>query len=311
MPPTTPELAAREPRQYGKLEAPIKAGWLTKRAKSGKALLYISDYNDNVIDIFDLGNHHVLVGQITDGIDGPTGLATDKAGNLYFANDPYAASPPYTVTVYAPGSLKPSTTYKNGLSFPIGLAVSGDGRLYVANSDSDSIAEYRKGSTKVYKTVSQPSLAKRRKNSTPGHPKFTLTRTRIDAAYLLRLPGVMLSMALFQWGARRLSRRCASHFVTGGSGKVDIARDASRAPRRKSLAQLYFLVTATLLDSVRGSARISSCISFELSGEIAASRRAAPQRSRARATGAYGSKARTVGLKPAVSSFRNFPFFEL
>jgi DNA-binding beta-propeller fold protein YncE len=126
-------------------------------AKSGRGLLYVSDNADNLVDIFDVkGKNQQPIGQITDGIAQPNGLATDKDGNLYVANG-YLASTS-SVTVYPPGSTSPSVTYTDGILYPVGVAVQRNGRLYVANFDGYDVTEYRKGSTSPDKTIPFQSL---------------------------------------------------------------------------------------------------------------------------------------------------------
>jgi len=133
--------------------ARFQTGWLSARAKTGKDLVYVSDNNDNLVDIFDArGQNQQPIGQITSGISGPYGAATDESGNLYVANSNN------TLTVYPPGSTSPSVTYTQGLSLPIGVVVHGDGRVYVGNLDGLNVVEYPKGSTTPDRTISFSSL---------------------------------------------------------------------------------------------------------------------------------------------------------
>jgi hypothetical protein len=59
--------------------------------------------------------------QITSGISGPVAMVFDAKGNLYVGNYPNKGS--NTVTVYAPGASKPTTTYKRKQQI-VGLAIS-------------------------------------------------------------------------------------------------------------------------------------------------------------------------------------------
>ncbi|MGA9945440.1 MAG: NHL repeat-containing protein [Candidatus Cybelea sp.] len=132
-------------------------GWLTPRARSGKRLLYVSDSANSVVDVFDAKGHRQSpIGQITDGINQPTGLTTDRSGNLYVANSEVPSG--YSITVYPPGSTTPSKTYTKGLSEPVGIVVQGNGRLYVANFDGYDVTEYPKGSTTPDQTISFQTL---------------------------------------------------------------------------------------------------------------------------------------------------------
>jgi sugar lactone lactonase YvrE len=132
---------------------PARAGWLSARARTGKALLYVSDSSNSVVDIFDKrGQNQQPIGQITDGVYQPNGITTDESGNLYVANSND------TLTVYPPGGTSPSATYTQGLSLPIGVVVHRNGRLCVANLDGLDVTEYPKGSTTPDRTIPFGSL---------------------------------------------------------------------------------------------------------------------------------------------------------
>ncbi|MGA9420505.1 MAG: hypothetical protein WBV40_15280, partial [Candidatus Cybelea sp.] len=93
-------VAAGSPNQT-QLSAP--RGWMSPQTTPTE-LLYVSDSADSVIDIFSVPNYS-MVGQITDGINQPEGLATDETGNLYVSN-----LRGKTITVYQPGRTNPSLT---------------------------------------------------------------------------------------------------------------------------------------------------------------------------------------------------------
>lgn len=132
----------------------MRGGWLSPRAKSGKGLVYVSDNNGNAVYIFDKKDLvQGPIGEITDAIEAPNGLAVDRRGALYVANSNSI------VEVYPRGSTQPSVTYTDGISFPFGLVVSPNtGRLYVANFNANDVTEYAKGSTTPDTTISFVSL---------------------------------------------------------------------------------------------------------------------------------------------------------
>jgi sugar lactone lactonase YvrE len=68
----------------------------------------------------------------------PTGLATDASGNAYVAGDG-------VISVYPPGSTKPTRTISDGVDFPTQLAIDASGNLYVGNLDPTAC-----GSVTVY-----------------------------------------------------------------------------------------------------------------------------------------------------------------
>lgn len=116
--------------------------------------MYVSDNNGNAIYIFDTTNlMQGPIGEITDAIDEPNGLAVDRRGALYVANSNS------TVEVYPRGSTEPTVTYTDGVSLPFGLVVSPNtGRLYVANLDAYDVTEYPNGSTNPDTTISFMNL---------------------------------------------------------------------------------------------------------------------------------------------------------
>jgi sugar lactone lactonase YvrE len=93
------------------------------------------------------------IGQITNGIDTPNGIAVDRHGNLYVANHGNS-----TVTVYPRGSASPSITYSTGLQAPFNVAVGNDGTVYVACGYSPGfLVEYPPGRTRPSRTISMPN----------------------------------------------------------------------------------------------------------------------------------------------------------
>jgi hypothetical protein len=108
-------------------------------ATSQANLLYASDAHQNVVDIFSIPGYS-MVGQITDGIDQPEGLATDSKGNLYVAN-----LSGHTITVYQPGTTSPSLTLTES-DGPLDVAVASNGYVY-AGDEGGGIDVYPPGAT--------------------------------------------------------------------------------------------------------------------------------------------------------------------
>jgi hypothetical protein len=69
------------------------------------AWLYVTGNHNNEVAIYDLDKSGFpIVGTITDGVSSPGGVAVDKKGQVYVANETG------TVTIYAPGKRTPSLT---------------------------------------------------------------------------------------------------------------------------------------------------------------------------------------------------------
>jgi hypothetical protein len=106
--------------------------------------LYVSDPTADAVLVYNAGRPGSdPVRRITDGIDGPGGLALDSNGNLYVAD-----TRSNRVTVYARGSGTPKQTYGDGLSSPIDVAVDASNDIFVANfgTFTNLVVEYPAGS---------------------------------------------------------------------------------------------------------------------------------------------------------------------
>ncbi len=86
---------------------------------------YASDYVNDLVLIYNQAGKHEPVGQISEGLDYPEGLAVDNAGTLYVTNGSNS-----TVTVYPRGKMKPVRTL-SGATAPESIAVGTDGTVYV------------------------------------------------------------------------------------------------------------------------------------------------------------------------------------
>jgi hypothetical protein len=89
-------------------------GWMSPDAK--KRLLYVSLTQLSLVDVYSIPKYS-LVGEISDGLQAPEGMATDEKGNLYVTN--LTAK---TVTVYPKGSTSPSLTLRESNS-PVDVAI--------------------------------------------------------------------------------------------------------------------------------------------------------------------------------------------
>lgn len=122
-------------------------GWISPDAKKQK-LLYVSD---EIVEIYSVPKYS-LVGQITEGIDEPDGLAVDKHGNLYVAN--YLGR---TVTIYRPGETSPSLTLTEP-DYPVDVAVGSNGYVYACDLNG-GVDVYQPGATYPIRRLTNPDVA--------------------------------------------------------------------------------------------------------------------------------------------------------
>ena len=132
--------------------------------------LYIGNSSASTILIYTNNAHPKVIGTITDGISGPTGMSVDGGGNLYVANSTGA-----DVTVYAPGTTVPSFKIFGGLVRPNNVAIGNDGTVYVTDFAGE-VQEYHPGATQPFLTI--PLIPA---NSSPSASN-TPTDVGVDAA---------------------------------------------------------------------------------------------------------------------------------
>jgi SMP-30/Gluconolactonase/LRE-like region len=123
-------------------------GIAPEKAKS--RLLYVSDSTANTIYVYSLPSYS-LIGDITDGLDQPGGIATDRHGNLYVAN-----LSGDTVTVYSAGSASPSRTLSEP-DGPVDVAVTKNGYV-VAGDEDGGVDVYPPGKTSPSKRLTNPGI---------------------------------------------------------------------------------------------------------------------------------------------------------
>jgi len=124
-------------------------GWMTQDAKSKKGVVYVSDIDTNVVELYPAkGQNPAPIGEITD-VSTPDGLAVDTSGNLYVTNAGGS-----TVAVYKPGASTPFQTYSPGEN-PVAVTVGKDGTIYIAQGLEGCICvtEYASGSQSPKLTI--------------------------------------------------------------------------------------------------------------------------------------------------------------
>lgn len=129
-------------------EAPA-CGWLSPAARDGQPLIYVADGNEVLVFSENGENSNAAaIGCIDDGINGAYGLNVDRHGNLYVTNVSRYGGP-HTVTRYRPGSVTPSATYLEDLTYPLYSVVDAQGNLWVSNSGGGKVVEFGRGSIVV------------------------------------------------------------------------------------------------------------------------------------------------------------------
>ncbi|HEY6327285.1 MAG TPA: hypothetical protein VIW73_12315 [Candidatus Cybelea sp.] len=123
-------------------------------------LLYAGGPNANDVDVYPFTNDPPPLRHITAGLDAPTGMAVDSAGNLYVCNNAGQTVPGksvfWTVTVYRRGGANPIRTYTQGVFSPVDVAVGSDGKVYVANYSS-AVTVYPAGSLRPSNKLREPA----------------------------------------------------------------------------------------------------------------------------------------------------------
>jgi hypothetical protein len=121
---------------------------------SGQPLIFVSELsNPEGVAIFVQANGNAKVGEIVGDIYGPSGLATDREGDVYITNNNSG-----TINVFAPPyTTFPKLTLDDTGNYPDDVAISGRGLVAVANFNP-SVTFYRKNSTKPCATVADASF---------------------------------------------------------------------------------------------------------------------------------------------------------
>ena len=125
--------------------SPNHAGYILRMAAK---TLYVADPQHNQVLIYDPTTVNPSpIGSITDEMNFPSGLAVDRKGTLYVANQGNS-----TVTEYRAGKTKAFFKISSGLSAPYGIGVDGAGRVFVSNL-TGGVLGYKPGKTVPDETV--------------------------------------------------------------------------------------------------------------------------------------------------------------
>ena len=162
---TGPDLAS--PAMHGALPA-AAAGPRVNATGCGKAVVYVTSYNNSVYVYDQHRNHKTPCGQIT-GVTNPQGLFVDKHGNLWVAVAGDCRTQFSSVLEFAPGGTTPIATLQDTAGSATDVAVdNASGTVYVTNffnytkgcaSGNNGVVEvYAGGSTTPTGTLSDPNM---------------------------------------------------------------------------------------------------------------------------------------------------------
>lgn len=123
--------------------------WMSRSVSARQTtthLLYVSDFSNGLVNVYDGDNPlSGVIGQLT-GLSFPNGMTTDRAGNLYVADEGSG-----NIYIFRPGETTPATTLDDTAYSPVDVAVDSDGTVYVANIGL--VGEQPPGNVVVYSNV--------------------------------------------------------------------------------------------------------------------------------------------------------------
>jgi DNA-binding beta-propeller fold protein YncE len=119
------------------------------RAKAMVPYIFVSDFANNVIDVFSDTTTPLLVEKITNGVNAPEQITFDQNQTLYVTNV-FAG----TVTEYQPGRTDPSITLRHDLVRPSGVAVARDGTVFVSNdTEKAAVVAFKPGQMRPFEKI--------------------------------------------------------------------------------------------------------------------------------------------------------------
>lgn len=125
-----------------------EAGYVP-RESSVTPILYVADANNDKVVLFNPNKTAPKpIGQITNGVNAPVGVAVDKNGRIYVVN-----TGNNSVTEYLHGHASPSFTISTGLSSPYGIAVDSNLNVFVSNLGTNTVTAYHAHRSSPYATI--------------------------------------------------------------------------------------------------------------------------------------------------------------
>lgn len=121
-----------------------------------KSLVFESDQAEVAVNIYqtaDLAKNPAPIASIHVAKGCPYGLAADKKGTIYVADNCGLGSFVGDIEEYPKGSTKLKTTITDGINDPSGIAIDKSGTLYVSSDSTASISEYPAGTTSPSKVI--------------------------------------------------------------------------------------------------------------------------------------------------------------